>query len=305
MEYRDYYNILGVSRTASADEIKSAYRKLAMQYHPDRNPGDKNAEDHFKEINEAYQVLSDPQKRARYDQLGASYSQWQQNGQPGNFDWSQWTSQQQGGQTVYTNMDDIFGEGGFSDFFSAIFGGMGGMGETLRGSPRTRRGASSREQSLDISLQEAYTGTTRTLQIGDRRVEVSIPAGAETGTRLRVPVPSSSRQGGANNVYLVTKVAEDPIFAREGENLHTAVTIDIFKAALGGEVEVKTMNGKVLLTIPAGTQPEQIFRVAGRGMPRLNNPESKGDLYIRVKVRVPKKLNDRQKSLLEEAAKAK
>jgi curved DNA-binding protein len=306
MEYRDYYKILGVPRGAGADEVRSAYRKLAMQFHPDRNPGNKQAEDNFKEINEAYQVLSDPQKRARYDQLGESYSQWQQNGAPGNFDWGRWTSQPGGAQSV--NLDELFGEGGaFSDFFSSIFGGLGGMdniGQTLRG--RSSRRAGSAQQSVAISLKEAFTGTKRTLQIGNRRVEVTIPAGSRTGTKIRVQAAGPTRpEGTPSDLYLVIDVAENPLFEREGDDLYTHVMIDAFKAMLGGEVEVKTITGKVLLTIPAGTQPDQIFRVAGRGMPQLKRTEVKGDLYIQVKVEVPRQLNARQRSLLEEAAKPK
>jgi len=300
MEYRDYYKILGVSRSASAGEIKRAYRKLAMQYHPDRNPGDKQAEDRFKEMNEAYQVLSDPQKRARYDQLGESYSQWQQNGASDNFDWGRWTGQS-GAQQV--NMGDLFGEGGFSDFFSAIFGGMNvGQAVRSRGSRRTP----SMQQQVSISLKEAFSGTTRTLQIGNRRVEVKLPAGARTGTKIRVPAAGpAGTDGNPSDIYLILDVTGDPVFERDGNNLHTQVTIDIFKATLGGEAEVKTMAGKVLLTIPPGTQPDQVFRVSGRGMPQLKNPETKGDLYVRVKLQVPRQLTARQKSLLEEASNSK
>ncbi len=304
MEYHDYYKTLGVPRDASADDIKSAYRKLAMQYHPDRNPGDKQAEERFKEINEAYQVLSDPQKRQRYDQLGDSYSQWQQNGAPGGgFDWSRWTTQQPGGQAV--DLDDLFGEGGFSDFFSSIFGGIGGMGQATRGRTSRRGAAPTYQQQITISLREAYSGTTRVLQVGDRRVEVKIPAGAQTGTRIRVPAAATKGTGGtAADIMLVIDVAEDPIFERDGNDLHTQVQVDMFKAVLGGEAEVKTMTGNVLLKIPPGTQADQVFRVSGRGMPVLKNKGSMGDLYIRVKVQIPRQLTDKQKSLIEEASRA-
>jgi curved DNA-binding protein len=302
MEYHDYYKILGVPRDASAADIKNAYRKLAMQFHPDRNPGDKKAEERFKEINEAYQVLSDPKKRERYDQVGESYSQWQQNGAPGGgFDWSRWTTQQPGGQAV--DLNDLFGEGGFSDFFSAIFGGTG-MGQTLRG--RGARRAPSYQQQVTISLKEAYSGTTRILQIGKRRVEVKIPAGVRTGSRIRVPGATADKgDGSASDLMLVIDVAEDPFFEREGDDLHTQVMIDMFKAALGGETEVNTMAGKVILTIPPGTQTDQVFRLTGRGMPHLKDSGAKGDLYVRVKVQIPRQLNARQKSLLEEAVRAK
>jgi len=299
MDYKDYYQTLGVSRQASADEIKTAYRKLALQYHPDRNPGDKQAEERFKEINEAYQVLSDPQKRSRYDQLGASYAQWQRSGAPGNFNWSQWTSQP-GVQEV--DFDDLFGEGMFSDFFRSIFGGMG-VQQPGRG--RTPRRVTSVQQPVTISLNEAYAGTTRILQNGKRRLEVKIPAGARTGTKIRVPAAGpAGPDGGATDLYLVINVSGDGTFERDGDDLHTQVTIDVFEAILGGEVEVVTLSGKVLLTIPAGTQPDQVFRLAGRGMPLLKNPQTKGDLYVRVKVKIPKGLNARQRSLLEEALKS-
>jgi curved DNA-binding protein len=298
MEYRDYYKILGVERAASAEDIKKAYRKLAMQYHPDRNPGDKQAEERFKEMNEAYQVLSDPQKRARYDQLGESYSQWQQNGNPGNFNWGQWTSQPDMQQV---NLDDLFGDGAFSDFFRSIFGGMAG-GQTVRS--RGRAGAASVQQPVTISLEEAFRGTTRTLQIGNRRVEVRLPAGARQGTRIRVPgAGQAGSDGSPADIYLVLNVAEDPAFERDGNDLHTQLTIDAFKAILGGEVEVRTLAGRVLLTIPPGTQPEQVFRLAGRGMPQLKNEAVKGDLYVIVKVQIPKGLSARQKTLLEQVSK--
>jgi curved DNA-binding protein len=300
MEYRDYYKILGVPRGTAADKIKSAYRKLAMQYHPDRNPGDKQAEDRFKEINEAYQVLSDPQKRSRYDQLGESYSQWQQKGAPGNYDWGQWSA---GQGTQEVNLDELFGDGAFSDFFRSIFGGTA-VGQSLRG--RTSRGAPSIQQPVTISLKEACTGTARTLQTSSRRVDVKLPPGVRTGTKIRVPAAGPARPDGSpSDLYLVMDVAEDPLFERDGDDLHTHLTIDVFKAILGGEAEVKTLSGNVVLTIPAGTQPEQVFRVAGRGMPVLKRPQVIGDLYVHLKVQIPRQLNARQKSLLEEAARLK
>jgi len=297
MEYKDYYQILGVPRGANASEIKAAYRKLAMQYHPDRNPGNKQAEERFKEINEAYQVLSDSQKRARYDQLGESYSQWQQNGTPGNFNWGQWTAQP-GAQEV--NFDDLFGDGAFSDFFRSIFGGMAAGQETRA---RGGRAAPAIQQPVTISLKEAYSGTTRTLQTGSRHIEVKLPAGARRGTKIRVPAAGQAgADGRLSDLYLILDVAEDPAFERDGNDLHTQVTIDAFKAILGGEVEVKTLAGKVVLTIPPGTQPDQVFRLAGRGMPLLKEPGVKGDLFVLVKVQIPKGLDARQKSLLEQAS---
>jgi len=304
MDYKDYYKILGVDRKATADEIRKAYRKLAMKYHPDRNPGDKQAEERFKDFNEAYQVLSDEQKRARYDQLGSSYSDWQQRGAPGNFNWGDWTAQQ-GQGTSQVNINDLFGNGTFSDFFRSIFGGMGDV--SMRSSvPRSQQRMSPQyQQQVSISLREAFQGTTRQLQVGDRVMEVKLPAGARTGTKVRVPGAGPAGQDGRpSDIYLLIEVANDPAFEREGNDLHTQAKIDIFTAILGGESRVDTLSGKVVLTIPPGTQPDQVFRVAGRGMPQMKNLQVKGDLYVRIKVQVPRQLTSKQKKLLEEAAQA-
>ena len=301
MDYKDYYQILGVERSASADDIRKVYRKLAMQYHPDRNPGNKQAEEKFKEMNEAYQVLGDKEKRARYDQLGGAYSNWQQRGgSPGDFDWSQWSSGQ--GQPAgnvrveYGDLNDLFGEGGFSDFFQSIFGGLGGMQTSAR-----RRAVPNYQQPVEISLQEAYGGARRSLQMDKKRVEVRIPAGVKTGSKVRMAGAAPD----GRDLYLIVEVADDSRFERDGDDLRTSATIDVFTALLGGEAEVETLEGKVQLKIPAGTQPEQVFRLAGRGMPRLKSSQGKGDLFVRLKVKIPKQLSSKQKSLLEEASRHK
>ncbi|GAB4485112.1 MAG: DnaJ C-terminal domain-containing protein [Anaerolineales bacterium] len=301
MEYKDYYKTLGVSRSASADEIRSAYRKLAMKYHPDRNAGNKQAEEKFKEINEAYQVLSDSQKRARYDQLGSAYSDYQRRGgAPGGFNWGEWTtgSPYGYGGAQQVNLDELFGgAGGFSDFFRSIFGGMGGgVAASDFGMPRGQA-VHAPEYPVSISLQEAYEGTTRQFAIGESRKQVKIPPGAKTGTKIRV----ADANPGGGDIYLKVTVEPDPNFEREGDHLTTTTTIDVFTALLGGEAEVQTMTGRVKLTIPPGTQPEQKFRLAGRGMPRLKDPQTKGDLFVKVKVLVPKQLTAEQRRLIEKA----
>jgi curved DNA-binding protein len=295
MDYKDYYQTLGVGRQASTDEIRKAYRKLAMQYHPDRNPGDKAAEERFKEINEAYQVLSDSDKRSRYDQLGSNYADWQQRGgTPNDFDWSQWFGDQRGGGGG-TRVD--FGDSGdlFSEFFRSIFGG-----EPTRAGGRARQ-APAYEQPVEISLKEAYEGTTRQLATESRRVKVRIPPGVRTGSKVRVA--GAGPQG--LDLYLVVEVGDQEPFERQNNDLHTTATVDIFTATLGGEAEVQTMTGKVKLSIPPGTQPEQVFRIAGRGMPQLKNPSIKGDLFVRLKVQIPKYLSSKQRELLEEASRIK
>jgi curved DNA-binding protein len=208
-----------------------------------------------------------------------------------------------GARGLAVDLDEIFGQGGFSDFFSAIFGGTN-VGQATRGRT-TRRASPTYEQQVTISLREAFSGTTRILQMGNRRVEVKIPAGASTGTRIRVPASATQgAEGESADIMLVIDVAEDPYFEREGNDLHTQVQVDMFKAVLGGEAEVKTMTGNVMLRIPPGTQSDQVFRVSGRGMPVLRDSGSKGDLYVRVKIQIPRQLTDRQKSLIEEASRA-
>ena len=295
MEYKDYYKILGVPRGASADEIRAAYRKLAIQYHPDKNPGDKQAEERFKDINEAYQVLNDAKKRARYDSLGDSYSRWQTNGQPGSFNWDEWMRSRGGGGRVdYGNVEDLFGSGDVSDFFRSIFG-MGG--DTGMGSQRQPRGY---QQTVEVTLDEAYHGTTRQIKSESKTLKVRIPAGVKTGSKVRVA------GAGPNGVdlYLIVEILPDERFELDGEDLHTVATVDAFTAILGGEAEVKTMEGSVKLSVPAGTQPEQVFRLAGRGMPLLKG-KTKGDLYVRLKVQIPRYLSSKQRELLEEASKIK
>jgi curved DNA-binding protein len=304
MDYKDYYKILGVERNASEDDIRKAYRKLAMQYHPDRNPNDKQAEERFKEINEAYQVLSDSQKRAHYDRLGSDYSNWQRRGGQGDFNWGDYVSGYPGGTRVNVeDLEDLFGgAGGFSDFFRTIFG------QDLRGaSPggatrtRTRQQPQGYQQELEVTLEEAFQGTTRLLQSDGKQKQVRIPAGVRTGSKVRV---AGAGPNGLD-LYLIVDVKDDPRFERRGNDLHTTATVDVFTSILGGEAEVDTLAGKVKLNIPAGTQPEQVFRLAGRGMPSVKNANEKGDLYVRLKVQIPKYLSPKQRELLEEASRIK
>ena len=301
MDYKDYYKTLGVERNASEDDIRKAYRKLAMQYHPDRNPNDKQAEDRFKEINEAYQVLNDPKKRAHYDRLGSDYSTWQRRGAPGDFNWDDYVGGYPGGTRVnMEDLEDLFGgAGGFSDFFRTIFGQGAGAGTGTR--TRTRQQPQGYQQELEITLEEAYQGTTRVFESDGKQKQVRIPAGVRTGSKVRVAGVGPN----GLDLYLIVDVKEDPRFERRGNDLHTTATVNVFTAILGGEADVETLSGKVRLNIPAGTQPEQVFRLAGRGMPSIKNANEKGDLFVRLKVQIPKYLSAKQRELLEEASRLK
>ncbi|HEY4717681.1 MAG TPA: J domain-containing protein [Anaerolineales bacterium] len=303
MEYKDYYKVLGVGRQASQVEIKKAYRKLALQHHPDRNPNNKEAESKFKEINEAYQVLSDPEKRGHYDRLGSEYAQWQQQGAPaGGFNWSQWSTGRPGNVRVeYSgDMEDLFGQGGgFSEFFQQIFGGLGGFGEARSGAARQP----AYEQPVTISLQEAYQGGTRLMQVDGKRLEVKIPAGVRPGSRIRMAGAGPAGRGGqGSDIYLVVDIAEDPRFTLSGEDLHTEVETDLYTAVLGGELRVPTLDGDVILKVPAGTQPGQSIRIKGKGLPKLGNTKVRGDLFAKIKVRIPKNLTPEQRDLFEKLA---
>jgi curved DNA-binding protein len=255
-------------------------------------------------------VLSDPAKRSRYDQLGESYTHWQQHGAPGGFNWDEWSTGMPGGGNVRVEMgdlEDLFG-GGFSEFFRRIFGGMPdlrstGSVRTRTVEPPSRRERIPYEQEVTINLNEAFKGSTRTIDIDGRRLNVKTPPGAKTGTKIRiadaVPIGRSDEK---TDLYLVIKVQEDAHFERKGDNLYTDVNVDFYTAILGGEVIVPTMSGNVVLTIPAGTQPGQTFRLSGRGMPRLKNPSIHGDLFVRTKVNIPRNLTPQQRKLFQELA---
>ncbi len=312
MDYKDYYKILGVNKNATEKEIKAAYRKLARQYHPDVNQ-ESGAEAKFKEINEAHEVLSDPEKRKKYDMLGADWQRWQQTGQGGGFDWSQWMGGA-GGPRVnvrYGSPDDfgdLFGSGSpFSDFFTTIFGNVGRRPSSdpfagfSRGSePQQALGGQDLEHELDITLAEAYHGTSRILTKDGRRLTVKIPAGAKTGTKVRMRGEGSQGYGGqTGDLYLKVKVGHDSRFERKGDDLHVSVPVDLYTAVLGGEVRVPTMTGEVNLKIPAGSQNGQKFRLRGKGMPKIRESDEFGDLYATLEVKLPAKINSQQRELFE------
>jgi curved DNA-binding protein len=310
MDYQDYYKTLGVNKNADEKEIKRAYRRLAREFHPDVNPGDEQAEEHFKQINEAYEVLRDPEKRAKYDRFGASWQQYQRmGGDPGGFDWSQWTSRGYpgGGTRVeFQDLNDLFGggSGGFSDFFNALFGDAGmrtrGFGRRAGGAMRGQ----DFEQPVQITLQEALHGTRRLLEKDGRRLEVKIPRGVKTGSRIRIAGEGGSSGGGmpSGDLYLKVDVEPHPNFTREGDNLHREIELDLYTAILGGEVRVGTLDGDVTLRVPPETQSGRTFRLRGKGMPKLKQPDKRGDLYVQVRVQLPQNLNEREKKLFRDLA---
>jgi curved DNA-binding protein len=316
MEYKDYYKTLGVGKNAQSDEIKKIYRKLARQYHPDMNPGNKTAEEKFKEINEAYEVLSDPEKRKKYDQFG---SQWQQytrsGGQPQDFDWSQWTARPGGGSYTRTvtqeDLEQMFGGsfggstgfGGFSDFFEALFGGLGrqpGGVYQPRGA-RASRGQDS-EHTVQISLEDALRGTTISLEWeGGKRIEAKIPAGVKTGSRIRLSGQGPTGAGGcpAGDLYLKVEVLPHTSFTRDGDDLKTSVPLDLYTAILGGSIQVPALERSVELTIPPETANGKVFRLRGLGMPNLKNPQERGNLYVTVQVQLPYNLSQQERELFQ------
>lgn len=277
MAGKDYYNILGVNRSATEREIKQAYRKLARQHHPDINPGDRSAEEKFKQINEAYEVLSDKEKRRKYDKYG---DRWQQPG---------WNFSQGGGR-VYFSEEDV------GSIFDDLFRGFGGR---AGGRPQPRRGRDI-EFPLELTLEEAYSGTTRTLSMADgKRLEAKIPPGVKDGSRVRISGKGAEGYGGVKgDLYLVTSVKPHRLFRRRGDDLYVDVSVPLMVAMLGGEVKVTTPRGRLSLKIPPETQNGRAFRLAGQGMPHLGN-SSRGDLLARVKVVLPTKLTDEEKELFQ------
>ncbi|MCL4868120.1 MAG: J domain-containing protein [Anaerolineae bacterium] len=301
MEFKDYYQLLGVDKTADEKTIKRAYRKLAQQYHPDKNPNNKASEEKFKAINEAYEVLGNPENRAKYDQLGQNYHQWRQmGGQPGGFDFSQWGGRPGGGYQTTVNLEDMFGgeAGGFSEFFEAIFGGRRGQ-QAVRGRDM--------EHTIEISLEEAYHGTTRTLsQQGSGTFTAKIPPGAKTGTKVRLRGKGGAGTGSqAGDLFLVVRVHHHPVYKRDGDNLSLDLPVDIPTAVLGGKIPVNTLSGSVMLTIPPGSSSGRVIRLSGRGMPKLQDPTQHGDLLVRIMITAPKQLSEQERHLYEALAQLK
>ncbi len=302
MDFKDYYEILGVAPTADKKVIQQTFRQLARKHHPDVNPGNKDAEEKFKTINEAYQVLSDAKQRKKYDQLRAQYQQWQQTGgqQRQDFDWQNWSAQPDAGtRTQYANaedLEDLFGSASpYSDFFSNIFGQARKSGNGRTTSPSPRRGRDV-EYEVDLSLEEAFRGAERSLEIDGHKIQASIPLGVRTGTRVRLAGRGEPGQkgGAAGDLYLIIKVLPNDIFERDGDDLHFDASVDIFTAIAGGEIRIPALERPLTLTIPPRTNASQTFRIRGKGMPYLREPSKRGDMFARVKLVLPDSLTEQE-----------
>jgi curved DNA-binding protein len=324
MEFKDYYQTLGVTKSASDKELKQAYRKLARKHHPDVNPGDKSAESRFKEINEAYEVLGDADKRKKYDELGANwrmYEQAQQRGQgwpagSPSGDAGAWNINMggPGGYRTMTEeeMQELFGDQDpFSDFFNTFFGGGGAARESGRGRGRSARTQKGRdvEHPVELTLEEAFHGATRRISLKQgghaRSVDVRIPAGVKDGSRVRAAGEGETgvSGGAAGDLYLRVQTRPHPVFERKGDDLYTTIAVPVTTAVLGGEAVVPTITGSVRLKIPETTQGGQVFRLKGHGMPVVGKPDMKGELYATVDVQLPRSLSHEQRQHFEALAK--
>jgi DnaJ-class molecular chaperone len=321
MDFKDYYATLGITKTASEKEIKQAFRKLARKYHPDVNPGDKAAEARFKEVNEANEVLGDPEKRKKYDELGANWRMYEQaqaqgGARPGSPFGGQWTYAPGGGGFRPMSEDEVsemFGGGDspFSDFFRTFFGGADdpSSGRKARTrAPRTRKGRDV-EHEIELDLEQALNGSVQRLGIrhdGEmRNVEVRIPPGVIDGSRVRVGGEGERGSGGAasGDLYLRIKLRPHPRFERKGRDLYGKVRVPVTTTVLGGEVEVQTLAGKSLrLKIPPSTQNGQMFRLRGHGLPPTGKDGTAGDLYATVDVAIPQRLSEDERKHYEALA---
>jgi len=311
MEYKDYYKILGVDKKATKDEIKKKYRKLAQKYHPDKNPDNKVAEEKFKEISEAYEVLSDDSKRAKYDQLGANWQQYQQAG-GGGFDFSQWAQQGSGKKYRSASFDEIFGQSGFSDFFESFFGGgfsrSGFSGSRYGGrqTHRTARHIKGQDYSaeLQLNLTDVYHGTSAVLNVDGQKIKVNIKPGVKDGQKLRVKGKGgkSPTGGESGNLILRIKVVNNTNFTVDGNDLHLLQDVDLYTCVLGGKITVNTLKGPMNITIPKETQNGKVLRLKKLGMPVYGKKDEYGDLYLKINVKLPKHLSHEEKTLFEKLA---
>lgn len=297
---KDYYSILGINKKATEEEIKKAFRKLAVKHHPDKNPGNKEAEEKFKEINEAYEVLSDPEKRKKYDKYGANWNQFNgaQQGQ------HQYQGGSQGSGQSYrfdSDSDEFYGQAGdFSDIFGEFFNrsGAAGGGGSRRGGSRRQKGQDYHSE-MTIGMEEAYQGTARVVTLNEQKIRITLKPGAYSGLTIRLAGKGAPgiNGGPAGDLFITIQVLPHTLYKRDGDDIRQTVPVDLFTAVLGGEKEVNTLAGVLKIKIPAGTQNGKLLRIRGKGMPVYNKPDQTGDLLVEIQVLIPEKLTAGQQEL--------
>ena len=299
MAFVDYYKILGIQKDASAEQIKKAYRKLARKFHPDVNPGDKESERKFKELNEANEVLSHPENRKKYDQYGENWKHGEEYAKAQQQQQRQYQSQQQGG---FSGAD--FGEGeDFSDFFQSMFGGnSGGFGRNTRGSASGKFKGQDVSAEINLHLKDAATTHQQTFEINGKKVRITIPAGVEDGQKIKLSGHGNPGQNGGPNgdLFITFNIKEDPHFKRKGDDLTSEVEIDLYTAVLGGEVLIKTLDGSVNLKVKPETQNGTKVRLKGKGFPRYKKEGEFGDLFVTYMIKIPTNLTEKEKQLFQQ-----
>ncbi len=291
MDFKDYYKILGLTKNASQEEIKKAYRKLAVKHHPDKNPDNKQAEESFKLANEANEVLGNPEKRKKYDELGENWQQYEKQGNQGN-------GNPFGGQNYAQQGGNPFGEqAGFSDFFEQFFAGR----DRRNGKSQNRKGGDY-ETEMEITLEEAYQGTSRIIEVDNEKLRITTKLGTQNDQQLRIKNKGAKGLGDGQrgDLFVRIRVKTHSLFIRKGNDLYFTQKIDLFTAILGGEIVVTTLSGQVKIKITEGTQNGKSIRLKGKGMPVYDNPTLFGDFYIEIQVQIPTTLFDAQKELFEQ-----
>jgi curved DNA-binding protein len=301
--YKDYYKVLGVAPNATPEEIKKAFRKLAVKYHPDKTKGDKAAEEKFKELSEANEVLGDPEKRKKYDRFGKDWQQYQQSGgQPGGFDWSKYTTNRGGsGRMSSDDFDSMFGGENAGSLFDILFGDMGGRN-------RRRRTAAMRGEDIGtettLSLEETYRGSTRLIEVNGQTIKVTIHPGIADQQVLRIPGKGTQGVGGgpAGDLYLTIKIARHPDYERKGDDLYRDLSVGLYAAVLGGKAELETLKGAIKVDIPRETPNGKVLRLRGLGMPIYGKKQQFGDMFVKVVVKMPEGLSEKEVELFRKLA---